>query len=85
MAMSENQIREAMRQSFSSYATKTRRASLVLGNSLAVLKSEADLAKLAPGAFGVITREEMARSDERMQADAAAFHPVVPFLGEVSR
>ncbi len=84
MAMSENQIREAMRQSFSSYATKLRRASLVLGNNLAVLKNEAELAKLSPGAFGALTREEMGRSEDRMQADAAAFHPVVPFLNEVS-
>jgi len=84
MAMSENQIREAMRQSFSSYATKLRRASLVLGNNLAVLKNEAELAKLAPGAFGAIAREEVERSDERMRADAAAFHPVVPHVSEAS-
>ncbi|MEP1330127.1 hypothetical protein [Pseudophaeobacter sp.] len=84
MAMSEDQIREAMRQSFSSYATKMRRASLVLGSNLSVLKGEAELAKLAPDTFGRIALEEVDRSERRMKVDAATFHPVIPFLREVS-
>jgi hypothetical protein len=84
MAMSEDQIRKSMRRSFSAYATKTRRASLVLGNTLSVLRSEAELAKLDAGTFGTIAREEMSHADQRMKADAATYHPVVPFLSEVS-
>jgi hypothetical protein len=83
MAMSEEQIRVAMRQSFSAYTTKMRRASLVLGSNLSVLKGEADLAKLEGDAFGKIAREEMSAADQRMTADAATFHPAVPFISEV--
>ncbi len=84
MAMSEDQIRESMRRSFSAYATKMRRASLVLGSNLSVLKNEAELAKLEGDAFGRIAREEMSAADQRMKADAVTFHPAVPYLSEVS-
>ena len=83
MAMSEDQIREAMRRSFSAYATVTRRASIVLGGRLAVAKAEAELAKLPPEDFEAIAREEAALADRRMASDATALHPVVPFLSEV--
>ena len=84
MSMSEDQIRKSMRRSFSAYATKTRRAALVLGNALTVLRSEAELAKLSAEEFGQIAREEAALADRRMAADAAALHPTAPYLSEVS-
>ena len=84
MAMSENQIRAELRQSFSAYATVIRRAAIVLGGRLAVAKSQAEIAKLSPEEFSEIAREEAALADRRMAADAAALHPTVPFLSEVS-
>lgn len=72
MAISEDQIREAMRKSFSFYTTKMRRASLALGSNLSVLKGEADLAKLGSDAFGRIAREEMSAADQRMPETSAA-------------
>lgn len=77
MAMSEDQIREAMRRSFSNYATKVRRASLVLSNSLAVLTREADLAKLPQATFDKIAREEMEVAERRMKLEPASVQPIL--------
>lgn len=77
MAMTEQQIREALHRSFSNYGTKMRRAGMVLSNSMAVLTKEADLAKLPEGRFAEIAREEMDSADERMRV-AVDFIPPLP-------
>jgi hypothetical protein len=84
MAKSKTEMRQALRSSFSAYAIKQRRASLVLGARLSVLKSDASLSKMEPGEFDAIARQEMETTMRRMEADVATFHPVVPLLSEVS-
>ena len=84
MAKSKTEMRQALRSSFSAYAIKQRRASLVLGARLSVLKSDASLSKMEPGEFDAIPRQEMETTMRRMEADVATFHPVVPLLSEVS-
>lgn len=84
MALTEDQIRANLKEGMSLYATKLHRANLVLGNRLAVLRQEAELAKLPEGRFTQIASEEMEISSRRMQADVQSFHPVTPFLQEVS-
>lgn len=84
MAKTKIEMRQALHRSFSAYATKQRRASLVLGTRLAVLKLDAGLSKMEPGEFETIARQEMETTLRRMEADTATFHPVVPFLSEVS-
>ncbi|KXF92107.1 hypothetical protein [Phaeobacter inhibens] len=81
MAMTQSEIQTALHRAFSSYATKMRRANLVLGNSLVVLRREAEIAKITPEAFDAMARVEMDQADKRMQDDAAR-HPVVAPIAE---
>ena len=76
MAMTPDQINADLARAFSTYASKTRRAGLVLGNRLAVLKREASLAHLDPTAFDLMARHHMEAADARMRSDVAIFHPV---------
>ncbi|WP_281955444.1 hypothetical protein [Pseudophaeobacter arcticus] len=69
MALTEDEIRASLKEGMSLYATKLHRANLVLGNRLAVLRQEADLAKLPDGRFDQVAREEMEVADRRMKAD----------------
>ncbi|MFV1464648.1 hypothetical protein VW098_08120 [Phaeobacter sp. JH57H2] len=82
MAMTQSEIRSALHRTFSSYATKLGRANLVLGSNMAVLRREAEIAKLPSAVFDEIAREEMLSADKRMQADAAR-HPIKPPVVEV--
>ncbi|KPD10884.1 hypothetical protein [Phaeobacter sp. 11ANDIMAR09] len=84
MSMSEDEIRANLKEGMSLYATKLHRANLVLGNRLAVLRREAEMSKLPEGRFTQIAREEGEAADRRMEANARTFHPVTPFLQEVS-
>lgn len=84
MALTEDEIRANLKEGMSLYATKLHRANLVLGNRLAVLRQEAELSKLPEGRFTQIAREEGEAADRRMQSNADSFHPVTPFLQEVS-
>ncbi|WP_238705028.1 hypothetical protein [Parasedimentitalea marina] len=84
MAKSKTEMRQALRSSFTAFAIKQRRASLVLGARLSVLKTDAALSKMEPGEFDTIARQEMETTMRRMEADVATSHPVAPFLDEVS-
>jgi hypothetical protein len=84
MALTEDEIRASLKEGMSLYATKLHRANLVLGNRLAVLRQEADLAKLPDGRFDQVAREEMEVADRRMQANVQICHPATPFLQDVS-
>jgi len=84
MAKTKAEMRQALRSSFTAFAIKQRRASLVLGARLSVLKTDAGLSRMEPGEFDVIARQEMETALRRMEADVATYHPVVPFLSEVS-
>ncbi|WP_405111023.1 hypothetical protein L0Z65_04085 [Phaeobacter sp. BS52] len=81
MAMTQSEIQTALHSAFSSYATKMRRANLVLGNSLVVLRREAEIAKIAPEAFDAMAREEMNQADKRMRDDLVQ-HPVAAPIAE---
>lgn len=80
MAMTKEQIRESLRSRFSSFATKHRRATMVLGSGLKILEREAELAKIPRDDHQAMVREEMERAITRMEAEAKALHPVVPVL-----
>ncbi|MEP0153570.1 MAG: hypothetical protein ABJV68_27095 [Paracoccaceae bacterium] len=84
MALTEDEIRASLKEGMSLYATRLHRANLVLGNRLAVLRQEADLAKLPDGRFDQVAREEMEVADRRMRANVQICHPVTPLLQEVS-
>ncbi|UWS78495.1 hypothetical protein N1037_14600 [Phaeobacter sp. G2] len=84
MELTEDEIRASLKEGMSLYATRLHRANLVLGNRLAVLRQEADLAKLPDGRFDQVAREEMEVADRRMRANVQICHPVTSFLQEVS-
>lgn len=78
MAMTEDEIREGLRSRFSSFTTKYRRATMMLGSGLQKLQREADLAKIPSADHAQMVREELERAMQRMEAEKRAFHPVVP-------
>ncbi len=84
MAMTPAQINADLAKAFRCYASKQRRAGLVLGNRLAVLRQEAALAHLNPRDFEQMARAQMDITDARMRSDVATFHPVAAIAGETS-
>ncbi len=84
MAMTPDQIQADLARAFSAYVTVTRRAGLVLGNRLAVLRNEAKLARLTNADFDRMTRVQVEISDARMLSDVSRLHPVAAEAVEVN-
>ena len=84
MAMTPDQINADLARAFSAYATQQRRAGLVLGNRLAVLRNEAKLARLTNADFDRMARAQMEISDARMRSDVSRLHPVAAVAVEAS-
>ncbi|QBR36049.1 hypothetical protein ETW23_07745 [Leisingera sp. NJS201] len=78
MATTKDDIRDGLRRSFSAYATRQGRAYRMLGGRLAILKQNAALAKISGEEFAELSREEMERAMQRMEAQQQALHPVAP-------
>ncbi|AHD03091.1 hypothetical protein [Leisingera methylohalidivorans] len=86
MPTTKDDIRDGLRRSFSVYATRQGRAYRMLGGRLAILKQNAALARISEEEFAELSKEEMERAAQRMEARQQDFHPVtaVPAVEEVT-
>ncbi|TNJ40476.1 hypothetical protein [Phaeobacter sp. B1627] len=84
MAMTPEEIEADLARAFSHYAARQRRAGLVLGNRLAVLKNEAGLARIHGAEFDAMARRQMEAADARMRANVQTDHPVVAVKQEAT-